>query len=68
MVHLLNLIHMFSFVINVIETLIKDGLDSDQRAEANILIGLLQTFEFVFDLHLMKGVLGISNELSQALQ
>ncbi|KAK9990963.1 hypothetical protein SO802_025948 [Lithocarpus litseifolius] len=46
----------------------QDGLDSDQRAEANILIGLLQTFEFVFDLHLMKGVLGISNELSQALQ
>ncbi|KAL4611456.1 hypothetical protein ACB092_08G124600 [Castanea dentata] len=55
---LINIIHMFFFY----------GLDSDQRAEANILIGLLQTFEFVFDLHLMKGVLGISNELSQALQ
>ena len=65
---LVNLIHMFSSVIDVIETIIEDGLDSDQRAEANILIGLLQTFEFVFDLHLMKGVLGISNELSQALQ
>ncbi|XP_075645560.1 uncharacterized protein LOC142616631 [Castanea sativa] len=65
---LVNIIHMFSSVIDVIETIIEDGLDSDQRAEANILIGLLQTFEFVFDLHLMKGVLGISNELSQALQ
>ncbi|XP_065626546.1 uncharacterized protein LOC136066336 [Quercus suber] len=65
---LVNLIHMFSSVIDVIETIIEDGLDSDQRAEANILINLLQTFEFVFDLHLMKGVLGISNELSQALQ
>ena len=65
---LVNLIHMFSSVIDVIETIIEDGLDFDQRAEANILIGLLQTFEFVFDLHLMKGVLGISNELSQALQ
>ena len=63
-----NLIHMFSSVIDVIETIIEDGLDSNKRAEANILIGLLQTFEFVFDLHLMKGVLGISNELSQALQ
>ena len=61
---LVNLIHMFSSVIDVIETIIEDGLDSDQRAEANILIGLLKTFEFVFDLHLMKGVLGISNELS----
>ena len=59
---------MISFVIDVIETIIEDGLDPDQRAEANILIGLLQTFEFVFDLHLMKGVLGISNELSQALE
>ena len=65
---LVNLIHMFSSVIDVIETITEDGLDSNQRTEATILIGLLQTFEFVFDLHLMKGVLGISNELSQALQ
>ena len=61
---LINLIHMFSSVIDVIKTIIEDGLDSGQRAKANILIGLLQTFEFVFDLHLMKCVLGISNELS----
>ena len=65
---LVNLIHMFSSVIDVIETIIEDGLYSNQRVEANILIGLLQTFESMFDLHLMKGVLGISNELSQALQ
>ena len=61
---LVNLIHMFSSVIDVIETIIEDGLDSNQRAEENILIGLLETFEFVFNLHLMKGVLGISDELS----
>ena len=61
---LVNLIHMFSFVIDVIETIIEDGLDSNQRVEENILIGLLETFEFVFNLHLMKGVLGISDELS----
>ena len=61
---LVNLIHMFSSIIDVIESIIEDGLYSNQRVEANILIGLLQTFEFVFDLHLMKGVLGISNELS----
>ena len=29
---LVNLIHMFSSVIDVIETIIEDGLDSDQRA------------------------------------
>ena len=42
---LVNLIHMFSSVIDVIETIIEDGLDYDQRAKANILIGLLQIFE-----------------------
>ena len=36
-----NLIHMFSSVINVIETIIEDALDSIQRAKENILIGLL---------------------------
>jgi hypothetical protein len=36
--------------------------------EANILIQSLQTFDFAFNLHLMKNVLGITNELSQALQ
>ena len=30
---LVNLIHMFSFVLDVIETIIEDGLDFDQRAE-----------------------------------
>ncbi|KAL4595008.1 hypothetical protein ACB092_12G060400 [Castanea dentata] len=65
---LINLINMFSSVIDVIDTIIEDSLDYDQRAETDILIGLLQIFEFVFNLHLMKGVLGISNELSQALQ
>ena len=32
---------MFSSVINVIETIIEDALDSIQRAKENILIGLL---------------------------
>ena len=69
MVHLLILFTCFLFsATDVIETIIEDGLDSDQRAEATILISLLQTFEFVFNLHMMKGVLSINNELSQALQ
>ena len=63
-----NLIHMFSFVINVIETIIEDALDSIQRANENILIGLLQIFELCLIYILMKGVLVISNDLSKALQ
>ena len=35
---LVNLIHMFSFVLDVIETIIEDGLDSDQRAEDGLYI------------------------------
>ncbi|KAH1226016.1 Zinc finger MYM-type protein 1 [Glycine max] len=46
----------------------KDGSNADQRAKANGLLHLLEDFDFAFTLHLMKNVLGISNELSQALQ
>jgi hypothetical protein len=63
-----NLIIMFSSIIEAVEDIVKDGLYSEQRAEANILIQSLQTSEFAFNLHLIKNVLGITNELSQALQ
>jgi hypothetical protein len=46
----------------------EDGLNADQRAEANGLLLLFEEFDFAFTLHLMKNVLGVSNELSQALQ
>ncbi|KAK3231554.1 hypothetical protein Dsin_003435 [Dipteronia sinensis] len=45
-----------------------DGSTSEQRCEANNLVELVQSFNFVFYLHLMKDVLGITNELSQVLQ
>ena len=59
---------MFSAVIDVLEVIEKDGLHSDQRAEAHILVDSLQSFDFIFCLHLMQHVLGITNELSLALQ
>jgi hypothetical protein len=40
----------------------------EQKVEANGLILLMNTFDFALTLHLMKKVLGISNELSQTLQ
>ncbi|KAL5160757.1 Zinc finger MYM-type protein 1 [Glycine soja] len=54
--------------IDVLEIIKEDGSNADQRAEANGLLHLLEDFDFAFTLHLMKNVLGISNELSQALQ
>jgi hypothetical protein len=65
---IISLILMFSSIINAVEDIVEDGLYSKQRADANILIQSLHTFEFAFNLHLMKSVLGITNELSQALQ
>jgi hypothetical protein len=65
---IINLILMFSSIIEAVEDIVENGLYSELRVEANILIQSLQTFEFTFNLHLMKSVLGITNELSQALQ
>ena len=59
---------MFSSVVDVLDMVSEDGINVEQRGEANVLLDLLQSFEFVFNLHLMKSILGITNELSQALQ
>ena len=64
---ILNLILMFSIVVNVLEIIEEDGL-SDQKVETRSIMRSIQSFEFVFTLHLMKNILGIANELSIALQ
>jgi len=65
---LLNLVHMFSSVIDVLEIVTTDGSTSEQIGDALTLLNSIQTFEFAFLLHLMKIILGRTNELSQALQ
>ena len=59
---------MFSPVIDVLEIMEDNGLTLEQRAEACALLNSIQSFDFVFSLHLMKNILGITNDLSQALQ
>ena len=59
---------MFSPTIDVLEIVQEDGHDSVQRVEASFLMESLQSFDFSFTLHLMKNVLGITNDLSLALQ
>ena len=61
---ILNLILMFSIVVNVLEIIEEDGL-SDQKVEARSIMRSILSFEFVFALHLMENIL---NELSIALQ
>ena len=64
---ILNLILMFSAVVDVLEIIEEDGL-SDQKVKARSIMRSILSFEFVFALHLMKNILGIINELSIALQ
>ncbi|XP_021799956.1 zinc finger MYM-type protein 1-like, partial [Prunus avium] len=65
---LINFITMFSSTIDVLDEIANDRLTVDQKHEAFILLGLVQSFDFVFSLHLMRNILGITNALSQALQ
>ena len=57
---------MFSTVVDVLEIIEEYGL-SDQRVEARSIMRSILSFEFVFTLHLMKNILGITNELTIAL-
>uniref|UniRef100_A0A2N9IKZ9 DUF4371 domain-containing protein n=1 Tax=Fagus sylvatica TaxID=28930 RepID=A0A2N9IKZ9_FAGSY len=46
----------------------EDGATSELRGQAEHLSHFIQSFGFAFNLHLMRYILGVSNELSQALQ
>ncbi|XP_050916045.1 uncharacterized protein LOC127131150 [Lathyrus oleraceus] len=65
---LLSIVSLFSSMINVLEMVEEDGTDLDKKGEALMLMNYMQTFEFIFILHLMKIVLGVTHDLSQALQ
>ncbi|KAK4572314.1 hypothetical protein RGQ29_030664 [Quercus rubra] len=62
---ILNLILMFSAVVDVLEIIEEDGL-FDQKVEARSIIRSILSFEFVFALHLMKNILGITNEFGRS--
>ncbi|KAK2644136.1 hypothetical protein Ddye_019331 [Dipteronia dyeriana] len=57
----ISIITMFPSLIDVLEIIADGGSTSKQRCEANNLVELMQSFTFVFCLHLMKDVLGITN-------
>ena len=59
---------MFSSVVDVLNVILNDGTNSKQRSEANNLLESVLSFDFTFSLHLMKNLLGVTNELSKALQ
>ncbi|GAV66288.1 Dimer_Tnp_hAT domain-containing protein/DUF4371 domain-containing protein [Cephalotus follicularis] len=65
---LVNLFSLFSFLGQVLEIIVDDGLSPEQRSAAATLLDSVYCFDFAFNLHLMKTLLGITNELSQSLQ
>ncbi|ESR41960.1 hypothetical protein CICLE_v10013753mg [Citrus x clementina] len=66
---LLRIISLFPHIISVLEIVAKDKSNSsEQRFQANYLIEFMQSFDFVLSLYLMRDILALSNELSQALQ
>ncbi|XP_016902101.2 uncharacterized protein LOC107991537 [Cucumis melo] len=65
---LTSLVTMFSSVVDVLETIMDSGSNSEQKYEARILMTSILLFDFVFNMHLMKNILGITNDLSQVLQ
>ena len=67
-VTLIRLILMFSSIVDVLEIVVEDGISLEQRGEACGLLDSIHSFDFAFNLHLMKNILGITNELSLALQ
>ncbi|XP_070667404.1 uncharacterized protein [Malus domestica] len=64
---LISIISMFSSVVHVLQMVIDDN-PNESAGEANTLMRVILTFEFVFHLFLMIVILGLTNDLSQALQ
>ena len=58
---------MFSSLIEVLDIIVEDGSNYEQRYEATNLLESMQSFNFVFSLHFMRTILGITNKLLQAL-
>ncbi|XP_058181387.1 uncharacterized protein LOC131299833 [Rhododendron vialii] len=65
---LLNLIVMFKSAIEVLGMIAADDPSTDHKAQARSIKKSMLSFKFAFSLHLVKNVMGITNELSIALQ
>ncbi|XP_052197293.1 uncharacterized protein LOC127804468 [Diospyros lotus] len=64
---LISLISMFLPIVDVLEMIVVEG-STEQKCEADDFLDSIQSFEFAFNLHLMRTILTISNELFKALQ
>ncbi|XP_076893463.1 uncharacterized protein LOC143545449 [Bidens hawaiensis] len=65
---MIRLLSLYSSVIDVLEYIENSGEINAQKSQANGLQLYMRTFSFVFYLHLMKHILGVTNTLCEALQ
>ncbi|XP_042386885.1 zinc finger MYM-type protein 1-like [Zingiber officinale] len=63
-----NMIDMYSSVITVLENMVYDGSSNSIRGEASGLLIAMKSFDFIFILHLMQKIMGLTNLLCRALQ
>ncbi|XP_030941602.1 zinc finger MYM-type protein 1-like [Quercus lobata] len=62
-----SLMSMFGPTCLVLENTKEDGSTYLQRGDANVAHKMINSFEFIFSLHLMKEIMGITDVLCQAL-
>ena len=65
---LFRIYQMWDSVIQVLHAICLDGENDGDKGKASVLMKQMEVFEFVLILHLMIKVLGLTNDLSQALQ
>ena len=65
---ILRLIDLLPSVIKVLEFVENEGNDGSRQNQASGILVYFESFDFVFYLHMMKYILGLTNILSQALQ
>jgi hypothetical protein len=58
---------MFSSIVDVLEIVREDGMNSEQRTEIVVLTSIMESFNFMFMLHCLRRILAVTNEFSQAL-
>jgi hypothetical protein len=59
---------MFLLVLDMLEIIKEDGMNSKQRTKVVVLTDIMESFNFVFMHHCLRRILAVTNEFSQALQ
>ncbi|XP_042436905.1 zinc finger MYM-type protein 1-like [Zingiber officinale] len=65
---IIRLMSTWTSALQVLENVYDDGTNDDNNGITISLIDKMESYEFVFVIHLMKSLLGITNELSLTLQ